>query len=277
MRKVQRLSLAVMFCLVTMLACVNVAMAAEDNSRATVIAAYRKLAEVTSYHMTMTGNMSMSIEGKDFQAAMNSEMDILIRPLLCKNNMDMTFNANGKEKHESIVQYVERSGKQILTYSYINGKWARQSLPGGEYNPARDFGDFVKAIKSAVLVSEDDNSAVYEVTADGRYLKDSMKRQMDSIGLKKMGMADGLVGALGDLTYTITIDKNAGTISGMDLDLSPFLVAIGDNMANQLPGPEEKKQELREMFSSMQMQMSFTLSQFDSIEPFTIPDEARAD
>jgi hypothetical protein len=277
MRKVQKLSLAVILCLGALFFSSHIAMAAEENPRSTVIAAYYKLAELKSYHMTTTGLLSMAAEGKTIEVNINNESDIFIRPLLCKSNMDITMKADGKVTNDSIVQYVERSGKRIFTYAYTKGKWERKSLPGGEYNPARDFGDFVKAIKSAQLVSEDDNYAVYEVTADGRYLKECFRRSMETIDISKKDIPDVLLGALGDLTYRLTIDKNAGTISGMDIDFSQFIADFGNRLTSQLPDSDGKKQELVDMFNSMQAQMSFSLSRFDSVEEFTIPDEARAD
>jgi hypothetical protein len=227
--------------------------------------------------MSMTGSIALSAAGKDFAATTDSEMDIQVQPMLCKSNMDITIDADGKQVQQSVVQYMERTGKQIMTYSYVNGTWQRLAFPGGDYNPARQLGDFVKALKVVDLVSEDENSAVYEVTADGKYLKETIKKNLNSAGLSKMGLADMFSDFTGDFTYGITVDKNIGIICGMDMDLSPFVAALGSRMADQMTASQEKRQEMIDMFNNAQVKMSISLSGFDAVEPFTVPDEARGD
>jgi hypothetical protein len=272
MKKIKVVFVAVL-CLITLLAA-SLASAAEE-SKQTVLEAYGKLDAMKSYHMTMMMEMTMAVQGKDMKTIMNGEMDFQVQPFVCKNNMDISISVDGKElQKQPMLQYMEISEQKLNTYTYMDGKWQRLSMPGGD-NFVRQYGDYIKAIKSASLISEDETTAVYEITEDSSYLKDVLKNSLESLGMSKLNISDDLIASLGDLTYTVKIDKTAGIIAGMDMELSELMAAIGNQMAAAMPAPASNTQELRDMFKNAKMQVHITMSQFDGIAPIIIPDEAR--
>jgi hypothetical protein len=173
---------------------------------------------------------------------------------------------------------MEALGKRILVYTYKDDKWERLAIPIQSYNPTRDCGDFVKTLKTATLISQDDNTQLYEVMAEGKYLKTIIKQKLDLAGADKvdaMGVTEMLVNAINDVTFYITVDRNTEAISGLDIDFSQFAGDIIKQLLNKLPIPEDKKQEVDNAVNSIQFKMSYTYSQLNSIDPVSIPDEAR--
>lgn len=65
MKKVHRLARTVLICLTLLSAFTSLGLAAEDNPRNNVMAAYHKLAAANSFHMTTTMTIFMSAFAKE--------------------------------------------------------------------------------------------------------------------------------------------------------------------------------------------------------------------
>lgn len=275
MKIMPRLLLTV-FCLLTMFAFSNIAAAEGENAKDTVVQAFQKFDKVQSYHMAMTADVSMAAENTNIKAVVNGEMDVFAEPYLCKNDMDIAIVINGMQAHTAMVQYMERSGKRLLSYTNIGGKWQRDSAPAGKSN-AQNCEDYIKSIKSAALISEDQDFAVFEIVTDMKYIKDVVRKNMGTVSLKERKLFDALMSGSGDLTYILTIDKSSGNISKVTMDVSDFAASFASQIADYVPMPQVKKEEMIDMINSVKIQMTFTFSKFDDIEPFTIPEEARSE
>lgn len=211
---------------------------------------------------------------------MTSEMDIQVQPLLCRNFEKAIFTDDKTSFNKSEVQYFERSGRQIMSYTNKDGVWERVAMPLRDYNPARDCGDFVKTMKNAALVSEDEDTEVYEVSAEGKYLKTNIRSKLNLAGIDKIdtvGFADMLINSIHDVTFYITIDKNTQAISAMDIDFSDLMSDFAGRVLSQAAIPEDKRPEVENMLRSLQVKMSYKYSQLNNIEPINIPDEARTE
>jgi len=142
--------------------------------------------------------------------------------------MNITIDADSKKINNKLVQYIEESGDKIIVYSYTNNQWIKQSLPKGSYNPLSEYDNYIKGIKSVTVKEDNADSTVFEVVAKGSYLKEDIKRNIASMGMSKMVLSDDFLKDLDDLTYNVTIDKNTGTISKMEIDLSDFMSKFGN-------------------------------------------------
>jgi hypothetical protein len=279
MKKGKKLSVLIVICIMTLFVSGWVsgssAMAAQADPKETVVQAYQKLLSLKSYHMNMDTTNSMSVQGKFIYTVMNGDLDIQANPLLCKSNMNITIDIGSKEFNKKLVQYIEESGDKIIVYSYMNNQWIKQSLPKGSYNPLSEYENYIKGIKSVTIKEDNADSTIFEVVAKGSYLKENIKQNLASMGMAKMELTDDFLKDLDDLTYSVTIDKNTGTISKMEIDLSDFMSKFGNNLVDSMQVPDQKKNIMKEMFSSMKIVMNITLSQFDSVEKFTIPQEVK--
>ena len=101
-----------------------------------------------------------------------------------------------------------------------------------------------------------------------------MESNLASMG-KKVSLPAELLKDIGDLKYSVTIDKKSSYITAMTIDMSEFTAKIGANFASAKEVPADQKKALTEMFANMQAKSSFTFSQFDSVSKITIPEEAK--
>jgi hypothetical protein len=279
MKKGKKLPVMIVLCIMTLFVSGRVssssAMAAQADPKEFIVQAHQKLLSLKSYHMNMDTINSMSVQGKFIYTVMNGELDIQSTPLLCKSNMNITIDIDSKEINKKLVQYIEESGDKIIVYSYTNNQWTKQSLPKGSYNPLSEYENYIKGIKSVTIKEDNADSTVFEVVAKGSYLKENIKRNIASIGMPKIELSDDFLKDLDDLIYNVTIDKKTGTISKMEIDPSDFMSKFGNNLVDSMQIPDEKKKIMKEMFSSMKIDMNITLSQFDSVEKFTIPQDIK--
>ncbi len=280
MKTVKSLSVMLVFCMITLLisgwSSRCYAAAVQTEAKETVAQAYQKLQNLKNYHITLDTANSLTAQGKAIHTVTKGEFDIQVNPLLCKSDLEITTNINSNQINQKIEQYIEDSGNRIILYSNAGNKWKRKFLPKGSYNPLRDYENYIKAIKSVTIKSEDADSTVFEVVADGNYLKEDVRRNLTALGMSKLKLSDDFLKEnMDDLSYQVTIAKKQGTISMIDIDQSNFIHQLGNHLAEAMPLQGDQKKIMKEMFNSMKMVMHMTLSQFDNVEPFTVPQEAR--
>ncbi len=243
------------------------------DPKETVIKACQMMQEQKSYHMALGLTAAMTVQGKNMNLVLDSELDCQVKPVLIKNLMTIIITADGRKSVESILQYVEPTGDHFSVYSNVNNRWVKQSMPN--YSPSQEYENYFKAIKSVTPLRETDDATVYEVTADGSYLRENIQRMMASAGTGNVRLPLQLLTAVGDFTYTVFIDKKTGFISEIYMDLSDFLRAIGGMITQFLNLPENQKTGLREMFSNSKMIIDISFSQFNAVGQIQIPQEAR--
>lgn len=272
-----RTLVATICCLLAVFAVSIASAASTDRAKELVATTQRTMELAKNYHATIAFDTTMTVQGKNIQTKVNGDMDMFVNPLLAKTKMDMSFLINDKEKSATILQYMEQSGSQALIYSCVDGKWQKQSVPIGTVNPTQGYENYLKQIKSATIVSENQDSVVIEAVIDGKYLKETLQKNTGSLEFAKFTtFADDLLRSIGDMTYTITINKKTMTVSEMYMDLSEPLQRFGLILVDGAAMPDDKKEQLREMFRNIQMHMRMTMTQYNEIKPFTIPDEARS-
>jgi tetratricopeptide (TPR) repeat protein len=277
-----RVSIAVVFCLLVLFITSIASAESKDHAKEMVVMTQQKMALVKNYHVIMALDMAMAAQGKSMKSTINFDMDIFNKPLLAKNKMDILFSVSDNEKlitnlqtHITSLQYIEQSETQILVYTYADGKWHKQSSPIGTFIQNKEYENFLKQVKIASIISESQNTVVIEANMDGKFLRETLQKNVGTLDLAKVNLTDELISSIGDVTYTITIDKNTMTLSSVDMDMSDFMQRFGAKLVEGSAIPDEKKEQLKEMFSNMQMRMHMTMTRYDEIEPFTIPDEAK--
>lgn len=246
----------------------------KEDPKGTVTKAYQKLNSLDNYHMSMDISSSMTMQNQNVAMVMKGEMDVQKKPVRFKNTMSIVSELAGKKVEQAIVQYMEESGDQFIIYSNINNQWMKQAVPKNGYNPLEEFNNYLQAITSATLKSEDANTSVFEVVASGSILREQIQKNLAAMGLQTVNNAD-IFKDLGDFTYNVTVDKKTGTISKLDIDLSALLGKIGNNLAEAKDGPAEQKNSIKEAFANMKVKTSVVLSQFNSTADIVIPEEAK--
>lgn len=275
MRNFKILSLLLGICVALLVSACASPVTKKADPKEAVTNAYQKLVNLRSYHMTADITSTIKVKDQTVNTTMQSEMDVQQKPMLFKNTMNITAEGGSQKSEQKVIQYAEQSGKQLMIYSNVNNQWVKQAMDLAEYDPLKDFDNYIKAIISVTQKSEDGTTVTYEVIAGGNYLKDNIQRNMASIGMKNVPITDELIKNIGDFKYTVTIDKKTSTISKLDMDMSDIMAKLGDVLAESKDVPENQKQTVKDLFKNMKVTSMITLSQFDSIGSIVIPAEAK--
>ena len=248
------------------------------DDKTMIAAAYKNMQRMNSYHMTLSGDMSMSGAGTELQMEMAGEIDVLAKPLRSRNTMDIAMDmrsesGNNKKVTKRLEQYVVEEKNGIAIYTGTGDQWQKQLLPVGSYDPLKDYENYIRGIKSVTAVSDDTDEAVFDVTISASYMRDTMRKQFAAMGTSNYNqlLSDEFMNSLGDVSYRLTINKNNGTVSKLEMDLSEFTSRIGNELAERMQAPEPKKQEMRDLFNGMKLNMRIEFSQFNSVPPFALP------
>jgi hypothetical protein len=267
--------LCVMTVFISICSMYSLVAAAPQDAKEMVVTAYQKMLNFNNYHMTLDSTATMSVQGKNIRMAMEGGFDIQAKPMLSKGDMNIRVYTDSKTLDKNLVQYIEESGNQIIIYSNADNSWIKQSFPKESVDSLRDYGSYIKAIKSADIESDDDNSTVIRVVASGEVLKNTLKQKMALMGMNKLVVSDDFLADIQDLSYTITIDKSTGNISASHMDLSDFMAQFGTHMADKMKTTEKQKQAITEMFQNMKFIMDVTFSQYNSAPAVVIPQDVK--
>lgn len=248
--------------------------AASKDPKKTVIAAFTKLNAVKNYHMMMENKYTLAYQGESFGLSVKSECDAQADPLIVKNNMTFTMDSKWEKKEQQTVQYIEEDQGKIIAYSFVNDHWTKQILT--EFNPLAAYDDYFKAIKHVTLLQETPETREFEVVIESGYMSKEMARMMNVLGMQKVQLPEGIFEDIGDLSYTVTIDKKTDAITQVNMDLSGILVNLGKNIIGSLDLPKEKKTVISEMLSTVKASASITFSQINQIEGLQIPPEVKS-
>ncbi|MBU2702584.1 hypothetical protein Ga0466249_003718 [Sporomusaceae bacterium BoRhaA] len=267
--------LCVMTVFISICSMYSLVAAAPQDAKEMVVTAYQKMLNFNNYHMALDSTATMSVQGKNIRMAMEGGFDIQAKPMLSKGDMNIRVYTDSKTLDKNLVQYIEESGNQIIIYSNVDNSWIKQSFPKESVDSLRDYGSYIKAIKSAEIESDDDNSTVIRVVASGEVLKNTLKQKMALMGMNKLVVSDDFLADIQDLSYSITIDKSTGNISASHMDLSDFMAQFGTHMADKMKTTEKQKQAITEMFQNMKFIMDVTFSQYNSAPDVVIPQDVK--
>lgn len=246
---------------------------ANTDSKKLVIAAFEKLNTVKNYHMTMENNYTLTYQGEALNLGVKSEADAQTEPLLVKNNMIFTMESTWEKKEKRTMQYVEANQGQIVAYSHLNNQWTKQVIT--QFSPLAAYEDYVKAIKSVTLLKENAKTRDFAVVVESSYMSNELERMMNAVGMQKVKLPKGIFKDIGDLSYTVTIDKKTAAITKVNMDLSGLLVNVGKNIVESLEMPDEKKTAISEMLSTVKASATITFSQINRVEGLQIPPEVK--
>ncbi len=246
--------------------------AAPSDPREAVITAYNNQNTLQSCHLSYTYEIVMTV-GRDTTSILTAiESDYNAKPLRYKNAGTLTFQSGRQKDSSPLLQYIEQDGDRFAVYSRKDGKWVKQYLPS--FDPFADYDQYFKIVKSAALLRDYLATAVYEVTIDGRYLGRAMARSLGILSGRQAAVPDELAADIGDLTYTVTIDKTAATVSRADVDLTALVAAVSDKLLRSLPAGQEPA--FRQIFRIDKATVTFAFSRFNAVGKIVIPPEALA-
>ncbi len=277
MTKIARLAAAVL-CLVAVLAAglpsgACAPAAAPSDPKEAVVAAYKNLQALQTCHMSYSQEIVMTVGRQKTVMLTVIESDIQQKPLLCRSTITFTIGSGAKKNGGTFLQYVESQGDQFAVYTLAENKWRKKLLPF--FAPYAGADEYCRDIKSATLLRDYVATAVYEVTLDGRSVGKGFEAGFGMMSGQKVEIPEEMLADIGDLTYTLTIDKAAGIPVKAEIDMTALTAYLTEKIL-LADMPAEQKIALRQMFTDTKATLIVAFSRPDAVGKLAIPPEALA-
>lgn len=238
---------------------------------------YEKMLTLKNYH----ANIAIDIKTTLMNVAVNNSSDIEVNPMKYKSELDFTMtDVTNRSVNSKMTQYMEQVDNQLITYSEMDGKWSKQTLPyiDKKNSAAYDITTCMKLIKKAVVTNDNDNEKIILVTMDNKVLKEmtmDILKQSGKEYKEYTASIETIFNALGDINYVINVDKTNNTVTHLHVDLSEATQKSVLAMINQATIPEKSKTQLKDMFSNATVVLDCDYSNFNQVSPIEIPQEVK--
>jgi hypothetical protein len=238
---------------------------------------YEKMLALENYHADIAVHIQTSL----MSVTVNNSSDIEVNPVRYKNDLQFTMMDSAHRSVKSnITQYMEQVDNHLISYTEMDGKWVKQTLPyiNKKTGSATDVADCMKLIKKAVVSSETDTEKVMTVTMDNKVLKEMTMDILKQSGKEYkdyVAFAETIFNSLGEISYVLNIDKTTNTVTHLTVDLSDTTQKSVLVILDQSTIPEKEKAQLKNLFSNAKVTLDCDYSNFNQVNPIEIPQEVK--
>lgn len=242
---------------------------------------YQKMAEINNYDMNLEMQMKMPLpEEGTMDMTMTGKATIFQKPMLVKMVMEMNNPESGEPL--TMEQYMEATEKGMNIYQKVEEKWFKMTMDDPalaemmNMDPNKNMDLFLKNLKEANILSEEKvgekQTVKIEMIASSE-IYDELMNQMPGMNLNQANMPFGpeILAKMGDMKYVVWVDKNTLDIVKTSMDLTENIRNMGQALTEQ----EQFPKELGEMFSKMEMAVSYEMLNINKAEQIVIPEEAK--
>jgi len=242
---------------------------------------FDKLYQLESYNMDMLTKMKMALGQDTLDMSMSGKITAFQKPLKMKMVMETTVP--GMTEKMQIDQYMVEQEQKVMLYQYINGKWQKLVIddPATVEMISMDPRDNLKLfmdnlVKAEILGEEvvgEKNTVKINLVASSKIFDQLFEETAgNSLGIGDDFLNADILSKIGDMHYTIWVDKaTLETVKG-EMDLTDNMKNMGQALAEDPKTPAELKQ----VFQNMEMSMEYTVYNQNSAEDFTVPEEAKS-
>lgn len=279
MKKLATLVLSLML-IISFTACSEGDMTKDKSAEEILEGAMTKATEWENYEMDIDSRMVMNIPIQgEMEMNINGHGVAFIKPL--KMHMTMTVEMEQLPEPQSIEQYLIQEGDTLTIYQQLEGQWYKQVMEGSgmeqlaSVDPIESIQLFMKHLKGAEIVEEGQINEKDAVKIDATVSFDMYKELI--AGNQSLDMSLGLgtnvfdmLGEMGDLTYSIWVEKETLNVTRYEMDLTEAM----NKMAEAMEGIEELPQEAVDAYKNSKMEMTITITNHNQAADFEIPEEA---
>ncbi len=253
----------------------------EDKDAAAVVAAAtEKAAAVKSVSTKMLTEIGMKMGGESVNMTMNMDMSMFADPLKAHITMEMTADQNGGQPMEVEV-YMEQAGENYNMYMFDGSQWVATTATESEMgqfdpNASADLYTYANCAKNFTAAGKEKVGDVeadrYDGTITGKDIDtvlegnesmQSFKDMMGTTNFEQMGDIEGL-------KVSIWIDPASGYPVRCQLDMSAFMTDVLTKGAKEAGMTGDLGLEVGKAL------VTVDYSDFDTVEDFEIPAEAKA-
>lgn len=237
------------------------------------------LENVGSMNYDMVMDMEMSAQGQTMASSTSGQIAYIADPL--KMKMDMTVDAGGQST--AMQMYAEQIGDDYAMYMSMDGtNWMKQTITDAaeleQYSAEASMDMYLESAESFKEAGEETVNGMDAVKYEGVIAEDTMNEVMENAGMVEqlagMGIseeqAEAMYKDLGQLPIAIWIAKDSGLPVKYEMDMTEFMQKLMDNVMAEM-GEQAEGSEI----TVGKMMVSMTISGFDSVEDFEIPEAAK--
>jgi hypothetical protein len=238
---------------------------------------YEKMLALENYH----ADIAIQIQTSLMNVTVNNSSDIEVNPMRYKNDLQfMMMDTAHRSVKNNIEQYMEQVDNQLISYTEMDGKWVKQTLPyiNKKSGSTTEVVDCMKLIKKAVVSGETDTEKIITVTMDNKVLKEMTMDILIQSGKEYkdyVTFAENIFNSLGEISYVLNVDKNTNTVTHLTIDLSDTTQKSVLAILSQSTIPDKEKAQLKSLFGSAKVTMDCVYSNFNQVNPVEIPQEVK--
>ncbi|MGI5892604.1 MAG: DUF6612 family protein [Bacillota bacterium] len=246
-------------------------------------ASNQAMANIESYAAKMDMKMSMKMDQSSVvNMDMLSDIKYIAKPkILMSMDSNINFSMMGQEQTMQTMNYIEQTDSGLTVYTNMQDQWMKNEVPMEDLSnylqqdPAAVLDLYNKNLVSAEILGEESVAGKdcykINVVISSEALTQIMEQfgGAESMGLNTEEFAQDkeALAAAGDLSTILWIDKNDSFLVKQSLDLSEF-------MTNIMKTVSEQEGETAD-FGDISTVMTVEYLDYNAVEAFTIPDEAR--
>lgn len=252
----------------------------QPDANKLVADASQKMKELKSMNSDITMEIAMSENGKAMSLESGMKISALEDPELMKIEMTIKGESAGTKIPETVSDMYgqETDGATVIYMSVDQGQnWFKQTATSdalSQYSAKDSMGAYLKSSSNFKLTGTEKvgESDAYKLegAVSGADIEKVLK---DSGGLKQLsklmpGMSeDEIVKDAKPMPITVWIDKESGYPVKYDMDMAGLMSSVMDKIA--------KSASSNHKISVDKMKISMTVSDFNKVEKFDLPDNVK--
>lgn len=241
---------------------------------------YQKMAETKNYDMNLEMQMKMQVPNQEaIDMTITGKATIFQDPMLMK--MIMTTENPETGEPMDIEQYMEATEKGLLIYQHVENNWFKMVIEDPamaemlNMDPSKNIKIFLDNLKEAKILGTEKSGekelVKIELVASSA-IYDELTQQMPGMDLNQaMPFNPELLSKMGDMKYIIWLDKTTLDMVKTSMDLTENIQNLGKALGEQGQFPKE----ISEMFTGMEMSVSYEMMNLNKAEAIVIPEEAK--
>jgi len=240
---------------------------------------FDKWNQLKSYDLDMKINMKAAVDQETVDMSITSKSTVFQNPLKMKTVMETTIP--GLIDKMEIEQYMIQQDQKITLYQQVMGQWQKMVFDEPamadmlSVDPKENLQLFMDNLVKAESLGEEKigerNTLKIGLVASSKIFEDVFKQTAgSSFSMDNDIFNADLLTKIGDMNYTIWIDKSTLEIVKCQMDLTQNM----RNLADALSQEQEGAAEMKEVFKNMEISVEYSVSNQDKAQDFTLPAEA---
>jgi len=249
---------------------------------------YSKMAAVDSAHFDILMQAVTPMGQIDFTIAGEGKAE----PMAYKSDIKISYrDLQNKENTMVVKQYIEQDKDQMTCYSFFNEKWIKQVVPYvdplGQKPSAAAKAKMTQAMLELIkdVKGQEETSAYKDlaITLDGAklgsfvqsVLQQGNHQNKELLAMQQEPMIQAALQNLGDMKYTLRVDKNTDLVTETKMDLTePIRKSANAFLAVSAMKPEAKA-GLKDFLAKSTLQVQVKYSQVNAVDKVEIPQAVR--